>query len=147
MKKTLYPSLILITNSHHAKWYVAHEKGVPELARERFQPKERPMDREGFFQRSAKGKVVKSGAPEKADREWLHEQELHLSAVRNITKTLWHSSYGYLAVFAPDRMKSAVAKKIAGAFPTARHAFLAGNFLQETPKEIQRLFRKILLPH
>lgn len=141
-----FPSLLLVTNTHHALWFEVQEKKLKKLS-ERKEEKAHYSDQEGFSQSGGRGKGARSGSSKEGGPMWVEEEHRHLKEVVKMTKQLWAGpKYQHLIIIASNEVSHQLTKAFRSSTFASQIISHDGNHTHDSSKKLMDLVIQTLYP-
>ncbi|HYE60319.1 MAG TPA: hypothetical protein VEA18_04005 [Candidatus Kapabacteria bacterium] len=138
------PSLILVTNTHHAVWYIQYDDRI-ERCGEMIEEKAHYSDNEGFFRTRSPRGTIRAGGPDLGNGERAHETHEHILQVARKTAELkQQEDFIHYVVIAPDTMKNSIREALEKEAQIKEILHIPGNHVHDQAEAIERLFRNTL---
>jgi hypothetical protein len=132
------PSLFVVTGKQDAAFYKAYNGTIEQIGEFKI-PKPKYSDHEGHYRMKGMGEVVSSGGWERRDDFVIKD---FLLGLKSHLKGMHANDFSKMYVFAPSKVKNAIASVVPSQLRKKTAAVIEGNFVKSPP---DNLLKKIAL--
>ena len=139
MQNSHYPSLLVLANNEHAKWFVVDEEQIKEIESSS-NPLDRHTDKEGAFQAG--------GGMGDDMNAWHKDHNQHQArTVAERTKALWEAgTYMHLSCAAGEPLAHVLMSELKRTLPNVSAHVVIGNYLHAHKDGFRDVFLSSIRP-